>query len=312
MLALAAAGSAALFLVATLIIRQPVLFPPRWAGHAHAEPDRLRGDVTALAFLPRDDHAAAYIANAFRLAGARVEEQPFEARGRMYRNVIAHFGPDDPSKPLLIIGAHYDVMRETNDANPGADDNASGTAGLLELARLLSAERLTRPVDLVAYANEEPPFFGSQEMGSAIHAASLGKRPIHGMISLEMIGYFTREQTWASPVLEAMYGPRGDFIAVVGGWDDRGLVRATKSAMLSQAGVRVVSAIGPHEMSDASDQRNYWSRGIPAIMITDTAYLRNPNYHTARDRPDTLDYDRMASVVDGVVNAVVVGGGGGN
>src|SRR5207247_5603564 len=108
-------------------------------------------------------------------------------RGRTYRNVIASFGTDD--RPLLIVGAHYDAFAARRYL-PGADDNASGTAGLLELARLLGARRPTGPVQLVAFANEEPPFFGSQQMGSAVHAESLAseQRPVAGMICLEMIG----------------------------------------------------------------------------------------------------------------------------
>jgi Zn-dependent M28 family amino/carboxypeptidase len=250
------------------------------------------------------DRAAAYIAERFREAGARVSEQPFSERGRTYRNVIADFGP--PAGEKLIVGAHYDAFTSTGDL-PGADDNASGTAGLLELARLLGVRAPRRPVELVAFTTEEPPFFGSENMGSAVHAAQLqrSRMGVTGMICLEMIGYFHREQTWSSPLLGMMYPSKGDFVAVTGGWPDRELARDMKAAMRGAGGVDVYSFTGPREMLDASDQRNYWSRGWRAVMVTDTAYLRNPNYHTKRDTSDTLDYEKMARVVDGVFNYIV-------
>jgi ribosome modulation factor len=156
---------------------------------------------------------------------------------------------------------------------------------------------------LVAYANEEPPFFGSDEMGSAVHAASLAAsgRPVAGMICLEMIGYFTPRQRWDSWVLSALYPSTGDFIAVAGGWGDRALTRSVKAA-IAGGGMKAVSMTAPHSWLDASDPRSYWAHGWRAVMITDTAYERNPNYHTARDTAHTLDYTRMGRVVDGILN----------
>jgi hypothetical protein len=143
-----------------------------------ADPDRLRQHVEALTRIsPRDrDHpenlerAAAYIRSAYSRTRARVHDQVFQVRGRTYRNVVAELGPE--TGPLLVVGAHYDAFGDFG-PNPGADDNASGTAGLLELARLLDGRRLSSRVELVAYANEEPPWFGSPWMGSAVHARSL-------------------------------------------------------------------------------------------------------------------------------------------
>jgi hypothetical protein len=146
-------------------------------------------------------------------------------------------------------------------------------------------------------------------MGSRVHAdgvAAAGEA-VDGMICLEMIGYFSERQPWAGAVLGLLYPRRGDFIVVAGRSTDAGLARRVKRAMRGAAGPRVVSFSGPLVMGiDASDHRNYWRNGYNAVMVTDTAFLRNPHYHTAGDTAATLDYRRMAGVVDGVSNAVLV------
>jgi hypothetical protein len=293
-----------IIVVFVLVIRQPT-FSASYVAHSHADAGRLRRDVTTLASRPRCadipeelNATGDWIASEFRRAGARVVMQPFVGRHVEYRNVLASFGPSDGE--ATIVGAHYDAFCE-GDVLPGADDNASSVAGLLELARMLSRERLTHPVVLVAFSTEEPPFFGSDEMGSAVHARSL--RTPASVIVLEMIGCFTKTQpSETTPwMLRALYPTSGDYVAVVGRWQDVMLARSVKRAM--SASTKTVSFTGP--ASDTSDQRSYWAVGRHAVMVTDTGYLRNPRYHTAADKPDTLDYPRMAKVVDGVLNAVL-------
>jgi hypothetical protein len=129
------------------------------------------------------------------------------------------------------------------------------------------------------------------------------------MISLEMIGYFADEQSWPNPLFELLYPKHGQFISVAGGWKDRALARHVKRAIAGVdkgAGMPVVSFTGPRETSDASDQRNYWSHGWEAVVITDTAFLRNPHYHTKGDTAETLQYEKMALVVDGVFSAAIL------
>lgn len=301
--------------VLAMALRQPTFTKLPFAGPLRADPRILRSHVDFLTtdVLPRSvghaenlERTASYIAERFRASGAGVSLQRFDARGASYANVVARFGPDDSSLPVLVVGAHYDAFSDARPL-PGADDNASGTAGLLELARLLGSRPVSTPVLLVAYTTEEPPFFGSDQMGSAVHADSLSTdgRRVSGMICLEMIGYFAEDQTWPNSLFALLYPDRGDFIAVGGGWNDRKLTRHVKRAMRGAGGIPVVSFTGPRETSDASDQRNYWSHGWPAVIVTDTAFLRNPHYHTAGDTADTLDYDRMARVVDGVANAIM-------
>ena len=300
--------------VAALLIRQPTATGLSYDAAIHADARRLERDVAYLTadVSPRNaahpenlDRAADWIGASFKASGATVEQQRFTARGRQWRNVIAHFGPAQSTAIPVVVGAHYDAFGETG-AWPGADDNASGTAGLLELAVMLGRLPPSSPVVLVAFTNEEPPFFGSEQMGSAVHAESLAIRDHRRgrMICLEMIGYFAPQQAMPSPLLGLLYPPHGDFVAVAGGWSDVGLTRLVKRAMAGSGDLPVVSFTGPHEMSGASDQRNYWSRGWEAVMVTDTAFLRNPNYHTARDTAGTLDYAKMAGVVDGVLNAM--------
>lgn len=301
-------GLSFLFVVAFFCVRQPTWKRLRNDAPVYASEVRLRQDVLffTTAVRPRSadrpenlERAADYIRRSFERAGARVSVETFKARGKTYRNVVADFGPQRCGR--IVVGAHYDAFAATGDL-PGADDNASGTAGLLELARLLGTHAPTRPVQVVAFTTEEPPFFGSDEMGSAVHAERLAKArvPVEGMICLEMIGYYRGQQTWPSPLFQAIYPSQGNFISVAGGWRDRALARTLKVAIRSADGIRVFSFTGPREMLDASDQRNYWSHGWPAVMVSDTAYLRNPNYHTKKDTADTLDYVKMARVVDGV------------
>jgi hypothetical protein len=307
---------AAIGLVAlAIVLRQPTITTLPFRGTARADASLLRRHV---AFLTNDvrprstshpgnlDRAAQYIERAFREARGDTNVQTFAARGRHYSNVIARFGPRDASLPILVIGAHYDAFGDTGNL-PGADDNASGTAGLLELARLLGRHTVTSPVMLVAFTTEEPPFFGSEQMGSAVHANGLAadRTVVRGMICLEMIGYFSPQQAWPNALFALLYPSRGNFIGVAGGWQDRELARFVKRAMHGAGTLPVISFSGPRETSDASDQRNYWSHGWNAVVVTDTAFLRNPNYHTRADTADTLDYERMADVVDGVLNAAL-------
>ena len=295
-------------------VTQPVLTRGLSAGE-RADPARLEAHVRALCvtYAPRDgghpenmERAALYLRGEFERAGAAVSEQPFEAGGRAYRNVVASFGPE--TRERVVVGAHYDAFGSM----PGADDNASGVAGLLELARLLARTPPPARVELVAYALEEPPYFRSPHMGSRVHADSLaaaGAR-VRLMISLEMIGYFRDadgSQRYPSSLFGALYPTRGNFIAVVGRFGQGSAVRRVKRAMRAAAPLPVRSVNAPASVPgvDFSDHLNYWRHGFDAVMITDTAFYRNPNYHTPHDTPDTLDYPRMAQVVAGVHAAVL-------
>lgn len=301
-----------LWLLAFLYVRQPARSGVRVLAQ-RASAERLRADVLALArdLVPRDvahpenlARAADYIAGEFSRAGITPQRERYSARGGEYENVFARIGT---CRAPLVVGAHYDAFGEFG-ANPGADDNASGVAGLLELGRLLAGRSLSRCLDLVAFSTEEPPFFGSQEMGSAVHAARLLARGEYpwGMVSLEMIGYFTKRQKWPSALLAAFYPRRGDFLLLAGRIQDRELIRSLKAGLADGERMRFVSYGGPYVGGlDASDHSSFWARGIPAVILTDSAFLRNPRYHAPDDTPESLDYLRMAEGVEGLANAVV-------
>jgi hypothetical protein len=281
---------------------------------AAVDPRRLEAHVRMLSetLAPRDaghpenlDRVAGYIGKAFAEAGGRVAEQPYRVGRTTYRNVIARFGPTAGRR--IVVGAHYD----TAGPYPGADDNGSGIAGLIELARRLGAEPLPVPVELVAYSLEEPPYFGSEYMGSAVHAKLLkiDGVELRAMLSLEMIGYFTdrpHSQDFPAPGLSLLYPSTGNFIAVVGKLGQGALVHRIKAAMAAATPLPVHSIAAPRFLAGVglSDHASYWDQGYPAVMITDTAFFRNPHYHTRSDTPDTLDYGRMARVVEGVFAAV--------
>lgn len=302
--------------VALVIVTQPVFSTPRPDGVTRrVDPRRLERHVRSLAgeFSPRDwthpqnlDRVAAWLLRDFETAGGRASEQAYIAVRKTYRNVVASFGPADGAR--IIVGAHYDSY----DTFPAADDNASGVAGLLELAYLLGETKdLPTRVDLVAFTLEEPPFYRTEWMGSLVHATSLKKEgvTVRAMISLEMIGYFSSEagsQELPHPLLRLFYPSEGNFITVIGRVGDGSLVRKVKTAMRAATDLGVYSMNAPTAFPgiDFSDHRSYWAQGYPAVMVTDTAFYRNDRYHTPRDTPDTLDYTRTAKVVEGVYQAV--------
>lgn len=251
------------------------------------------------------NNTADYIRAVFAQYADSVYFQEYFVNGQVYKNVICSFGIEN--KKRIIVGAHYDVCGNQE----GADDNASGVVGLLELSRLLKGTKLNQRVDLVAYSLEEPPFFRTESMGSYIHAKSLvdKKIEVYGMISLEMIGYFKdkkKSQTYPVGLLSLFYGSKGNYITLVkkfgAGTFTRKFCRKYKSAKT----IRTQIFTGPPALPgiDFSDHLNYWKFSFSALMITDTSFFRNGNYHESGDMMETLDVNRMAKVIDGVVEAL--------
>jgi len=249
-----------------------------------------------------------YIKYEIKLAGGEPKEQTWTAQGETYTNIIVSYLPEKEEK--LIVGAHYDVCGN----QPGADDNASAVAGLLESIRIIFQQQpdLDYGIEFVAYCLEEPPFFGTDEMGSYIHAKSLhdANTPVIGMICFEMIGYFSDEpnsQTYPTEALAAIYPSTANFIVVVGTEKYHDFNSLVHVRMLPEARIDVQLISFPdsnNSLSALSDHHNYWRFGYPALMINDTSFIRNPHYHESTDTIDTLDFEKMTAVIDAVYNAI--------
>ncbi|WP_242928778.1 M28 family peptidase [Pontibacter vulgaris] len=288
-----------------------------YKGNMKASPDRLYNDVETLTSIspPRNylqleslNKAATYIISEFRKLNCQVKEQPFQVDGNPYKNITAIF--EGRSAERIVVGAHYDVCGD----QPGADDNASGVAGLLEIARLLNERQneLTHTIELVAYCLEEPPYFGSSNMGSAVHARSLKEAGVQvkAMICYDMIGYYSDtpgSQRFPSPEFSKYYPDTGNFIVVVSRQGDEAFTQKVRDLMQPHCQVPVYAVNLPEAFGlvGLSDHRNYWKYNIDAVMINNSAFLRNPNYHLPTDTIDTLDFDKMAEVVNGVYNAII-------
>ena len=245
------------------------------------------------------NQVAAYIKSEFSKISDSVSEQPYNLTIGSYKNIICTLGKNN--KERIIIGAHYDVYGDQD----GADDNASGVAGLLELARLLSKEDLKYRIDLVAYTLEEPPLFKSDYMGSCMHAKYLKDNniPVKGMICLEMIGYYNdkpKSQSYPIGLLSWFYGNKGNFITVVQKWGNGKFGNQLLKLMKKNQFLPTKSFKGPKFLAgiDFSDQLNYWNYGYSAVMITNSSFYRNKNYHQKTDKIETLDIKRMALVID--------------
>jgi Zn-dependent M28 family amino/carboxypeptidase len=294
----------------------------RLMGHVHYLADEIgERNFTRPGTL---DKTAAYIDTKFREAGYAPSSQEFtlrrtplltkwrstmrfEERPFLFKNGMAHLpGTTDEN---IVVGAHYDTASGT----PGADDNASGIAVLLETARALRGVLQYAPakkgITFVAFANEEPPFSRTSAMGSAQFVLSAMQRgeKISFMLCLEMLGFYTDQADSQSypAFLKFFYPDQGRFIAVVGNPQSRHYVKKIKR-IFEQGATPVESLIAPAWVRgvDFSDHMNFWAKGIPAVMLTDTAFYRNPNYHRATDLPHTLDFEKMAEAATGVALSI--------
>ncbi len=279
--------------------------------------ERLYSDVQKLTNInpPRNfenieslNQAANYILFQFMMLSKNVDVQNFKIGDKEYKNIICSFGPMEEER--IVIGAHYDVCGD----QPGADDNATGIAGLLELARMISELKpnLTKRIDFVAYTLEEPPFFRTSFMGSAVHSKSLADSgvKVKVMICLEMLGFFSEErylQKYPVFFLKWFYPKRANFISIVGKYGQGKIVKQIKEYMIQGSSINVCSITAPAFLPgiDFSDHLNFWKHKYNAVMITDTSFYRNPNYHKKTDTIETLNFDKMAEVVKGVYWAVV-------
>jgi Zn-dependent M28 family amino/carboxypeptidase len=268
----------------------------------------LAGDIGERnVFRPDALHAAAaYIVQQWNRRGCAVTRQDYQVRGVACANIEVALAGCAQADEIIVLGAHYDTVRNS----PGADDNASGVAALLEIVSMLQARSPRYTVRCVAFVNEEAPFFFRRDMGSLRYAraARLRGDRIRLMLSLEMLGYYQDESGSQSypPLLRYFYPASGNFIAFVSNLRSARRLRWVVDAFQASSNFPLEAAALPWWVPGvaSSDHSSFWRHGYPAVMVTDTAYLRNPHYHTAHDVPATLDYARMAAVTRGLAASV--------
>lgn len=285
-----------------------------WAADDAGLVERLRADVNALAgdigsrnvyqeqSLAR---AAKHITTELERAGWVVKPEVYQVSGVACANLVAEKTGTTKPEEIVVVGAHYDTVPIT----PGADDNASGVAVLLALARELSAAKPGRTLRLVAFANEEPIYFQTEFMGSRVYSRGCKKRGerIVAMLSLECLGYYTEEkrtQKYPFP-LSMVYPSTGNFVAVVGNRESKKLVKQVTKSIKTSRTIPCESIAMPDVLPGIgwSDHWSFWQEGYPAVMLTDTALNRNPHYHRAGDIPATLNYEKMAVATRGILAA---------
>lgn len=250
---------------------------------------------------------ADYIHQTFGMYSDSVGFQKYKVEGNEYKNIICSFGTENSKR--IVIGAHYDVCGDQQ----GADDNATGVTALLELARMLQNQKFQYRVDLVAYTLEEPPYFRTENMGSYVHAKYLKDNNIdvYGMASVEMIGYFKDEkgsQDFPISALSWIYGNKGDFITLVKKFSGAGPFVGNFIDHFKESNqIKAETFPAPKFVGgvDYSDHLNYWKFDFPALMITDTSFFRNKNYHKTTDTLETLDIKRMTKVIDAIFLSII-------
>lgn len=324
-------------------LRNPTFQLSYQIDRVNVDAARLRRNVSMLTSIEPNrsvenpgslNRAADMIEAAFSETGCTIERHTFQFQEQTYRNITCSFGPATGKR--VILGAHYDVLQhsqpartgfgdEVGKAMPGADDNASGVAGILEIAHIVAREQpaLDHRLDLVAFTLEEigetasdgtnllRANIGSHEYASKLRADNVA---VKLMVSVEMIGYFDTapySQSYPeplAPILYALYPNAADFIGVIGrAWDRRSVPRV-RDLMTITDRMPVYSINAPRRLVPSiarSDHANFWNAGFPAVMVTDTAEFRNPHYHRSTDTPETLDYERMALVVEGLYRVAV-------
>ena len=267
----------------------------------------LRADVEMLAgtigernlnHYPQLQAAAEFIESSFVRAGLQSQRDTYAINNLDCHNIVAEIGGSSPE--IVLVGAHYDSVFGA----PGANDNGSGVAGMLALARRFAGRSTAKTLRFVAFVNEEPPYFQTQQMGSLVYASRCKQRGdnIAAMISLETIGYFSdapNSQRYPAPGLGIFYPTTGNFIGLVANMRSRSLLRRALSTFRAEEKLPSQGASLPAFIPGVgwSDQWSFWKQGYPAMMVTDTALFRYAPYHRLTDTPDKLDYDRFALVV---------------
>lgn len=272
--------------------------------------ERLRADIETLAIDigPRHlwrfgslERTADFVERGLAAAGYQVERQTYHVDGKPVSNLEARLEGTGMPDESLVVGAHYDTI----EGCPGANDNGTGVAAVLDLARRFAGRPQPRTLRFVAFVNEEPPYFQGPRMGSHVYAMAARARGdrIAGMLSMETIGYYSDErgsQQFPAP-LSTMFPDVGNFIGIVGNQHSKDFLERVRAAFAAHSDFPVQAAALPPDVPGVgwSDHWSFWEAGYPAVMVTDTAPFRYPWYHTPHDTVDKLSFGRLAAVVDG-------------
>lgn len=250
--------------------------------------------------------AATYIEKSLVKEGCQVGRQAYEVRGLKCHNLEAELRGGKSADEIIVVGAHYDSV----EGSPGANDNATGVAAMLALARRFAGQKPERTLRFAAFVNEEPPYFQSETMGSVVYARACRKQNLNivAVVALETMGYYSdkpKSQQYP-PLLSLVYPSTGDFIGFVSDLPSRPLLDEFTTSFRRHAQFPSEKGALPTGIPGVgwSDQWSFWQEGYRGLMVTDTAPFRYPYYHDAQDTPDKIDYDRLARVVDGVAGAV--------
>jgi Zn-dependent M28 family amino/carboxypeptidase len=278
--------------------------------------ERLRGHVTRLAETigernlwryPQLEAAALYIEAELESGGFTVKDQTYTAYDKESRNLIVEIPGSERPEEILLVGAHYDSVT----GSPGANDNASGVAALLELARQLAGTHPVRTVRLVAFVNEEPPFFKSKNMGSMVYVGGARDRgeKIVAMLCLETLGYYSqmkKSQQFPLPLMRLYYPNTGNFLTFVTNVSSRQLLRRSLKAFRKGSNFPAEGLVAPGWLPgvDWSDHWSFWQIDVPAIMLTDSALYRYHHYHSRQDKAEKLSYPEFARAVAGIIRMV--------
>ena len=251
--------------------------------------------------------SAQYIEEQFLAYGFEVKSLSYEISGNPFRNIEAEIRGNGESSEVIVFGAHYDSLPGT----VGANDNASGVATLLELARICNTGEYQKTIRFVAFVNEEPPYFKTPQMGSLVYAQQARERgeKIVGMISLETVGYYTDEpssQKFPLPLLRHFYPRQGNFVAFVGSYKHAALLNKSLGAYRQNGVLPSEGLLAPEWLLgvDLSDHWSFCKAGYPALMVTDTALFRYPYYHTAQDTPEKINYPALSRLTEGLKSEV--------
>lgn len=238
--------------------------------------------------------------------GYTVERQEYDADGDTVRNLVAELPGTTRRDEIVVVGAHYDTVPGC----PGANDNGTGIAALLAIARAMAGDPQDRTVRFVAFVNEEPPFFHTELMGSRVNAMRSRQRleKIVAMMAFDTIGFYSEEEgsQETPPGLEGGFPTAGNFLAFVGDEASRYLADSARMAFTAKSGILGIAGAFPPEVPGVtwSDHWSFWQEGYPAVMVTDTAPYRYPHYHQPSDTMDQLDLDRLVEVVSGLEASV--------